>query len=258
MLMNKQNKIIRKTNLVFKRKAKKLLKIKIGFLLAFGLMLATTTAAKANSSKRTIQLSALTMPQNSYKNVRQPKLFGTYEKVSTNIEPFTKWTGVLKRNQKQMRSIDRAVFTAWFDRMAHLQNQPLDVKMRQVNNIVNLFRYVNDERGTGQSDQWATPIEFLKRQYGDCEDFAILKFMALKALGVSESQMRLAVVQDVQKNIPHAVLIVYNQGQSFLLDNQIKNVVNTTQVAHYKPYYSITSTAWWMHKAPVKTAQLSR
>ena len=256
--MNLKSKQSLGENVALKSRVMKIIKVKFGLFIVFGLMLSVnpSKANAKNSSKMKVKLAAITLPQSSLTKSGTPKLFGTYEKVSTNIQPFTKWTGVLKRHQKQMRSIDRAVFTAWFDRISHLQNQSMEVKMRQVNNIVNLNRYVNDQRGWGQSDHWATPIEFLKKQYGDCEDFAILKFLALKALGVPETKMRLAVVHDMQKNIPHAVLIVYHNGQAFLLDNQIKQVVNTTQVAHYKPYYSISRTAWWMHKSTVQTAQL--
>lgn len=222
-------------------------------VVAFGM---TKKAHAKTGKKAAVQLSALTVPHNANTNIQKPKLFGTYEKISTNIKPFTKWTSMLARHQKQMRSVDRAVFQAWFERFENLENQPLEVKLRQVNNIVNLNRYIPDQKGWGQSDHWATPVEFLQKQYGDCEDFAITKFLALKALGVPESAMRLAVVHDMQKNIPHAVLIVYAGGQAFLLDNQMKQVVNTAHVSHYKPYYSISKTAWWLHKSNVQTAQL--
>lgn len=212
--------------------------------------------AQAYEGERSIKLSALAIPQSSQRHFKNPSLFGTTEVMSANIQPFTKWTGVMARYQAQMVSSQSAQFKAWYNRMAHLKDVPLMQKLRQVNNIVNLNRYVEDQYLYGQSDYWATPIEFIAKQAGDCEDFAIAKMMTLKALGVPESSMRIAVVQDTMKNIPHAILIVYSQGNAYILDNQIKEVVPTQNVAHYKPYYSISRTAWWRHSETTKTASL--
>ncbi len=209
------------------------------FLLIF--CFSTPAFAQQNDLK-SLKLSVLVAPK------PQLNLFGTNEVKSNDLTAFTKWTGMLKRYQQQMLGVNAASFKAWFSRLSYLQDKPLAVKLRQVNNIVNLNRYVSDKKGWGQSDHWATPLEFLQKQYGDCEDFAIAKLMTLKALGVSESQMRIAVVKDLQKDIAHAVLVVSQNGRSYLLDNQIKDVVETTRVAHYKPYYSISSNSWWLHK----------
>jgi predicted transglutaminase-like cysteine proteinase len=54
---------------------------------------------------------------------------------------------------------------------------------------------------------------------------------------------------DLNLNLVHAVLIVDLDGQSLLLDNQIRNVVPVSSVHHYQPYYSLNETGWWMHKA---------
>ncbi len=220
-----------------------------------------TPNANASTSERSIKLSSLVSPHAAkntvYQNNRsQPSIFGASETKSTDIRPFKKWTSVLRRYQRQMMTSEAATYKAWFARMEYLRDKPVMERIRQVNNIVNLNRYVNDQQGYGQSDHWATPVEFITKRYGDCEDFAIAKLMALKALGLSESSMRIAVVQDKQKNVPHAVLVVSHNGQSYLLDNQIKQVVNTSQVAHYAPFYSISRTAWWRHIEPQKTAML--
>lgn len=225
---------------------------KILFLLALtAVAVMISTAAFASSGDKTLKLSVLVAPQS------QIHLFNTKETKSTDLSAFTKWTNMLQRYQKQMTTVQAAAFRGWFSRFSYLKDKPLSVKMRQINNIVNLNRYVTDQRGYGKSDYWATPLEFLEKRYGDCEDFAITKYMALKALGVSENKMRIAVVRDEQKDIAHAVLVVLDQGRSYMLDNQIKDVVETSRVAHYKPYYSISSNAWWLHKdAGPRTAML--
>ena len=47
---------------------------------------------------------------------------------------------------------------------------------------------------------------------GDCEDFAIAKYTALRALGVPEERLRVAIVHDDEKNLPHAILVVYTDN----------------------------------------------
>ena len=72
----------------------------------------------------------------------------------------------------------------------------------------------------------------------------------MRALGVPENRLRIAIVQDLQKNVPHAVLIVYTDQGPMLLDNQIKSAVKVDRVSHYKPIFSINQDAWWLHTMP--------
>jgi predicted transglutaminase-like cysteine proteinase len=92
-------------------------------------------------------------------------------------------------------------------------------------------------------------MEFMKNG-GDCEDFAITKYVSLRALGVPEERMRLVVLQDMQKNIPHAVLVVYTENGPVVLDNQIKRAMPVEKISHYKPIFSINRDSWWLHTKP--------
>ena len=57
-------------------------------------------------------------------------------------------------------------------------------KMRRVNRYHNKARYILDIINWRLDDYWASPLQFLERD-GDCEDYAIAKFMSLRALGFS-------------------------------------------------------------------------
>lgn len=129
-------------------------------------------------------------------------------------------------------------------RYAHL---PVGERIRRVNDYVNAVRYVEDQYNYGMSDYWASPSEFFRNRAGDCEDFALAKYKALALLGIPRDQMRLAIVQDKIRNIPHAVLIVYTDEGSLVLDNQIKVAMDSNKIDRYKPIYSINETAWWRH-----------
>ncbi|MEE8547966.1 MAG: transglutaminase-like cysteine peptidase, partial [Alphaproteobacteria bacterium] len=81
-----------------------------------------------------------------------------------------------------------------------------------------------------------------------CEDYAITKYMSLRTLGVPAEDMRIVVLQDMNLRLAHAVLVVYLNDEAFVLDNQIRWVVKETTIRHYRPYYSVNETHWWLHR----------
>lgn len=183
-----------------------------------------------------------------------PALFGTDEKRSGNIAPFTKWTGMFDRFDRELKnSSSRSVIENWQKDLESFKGQSLKAMAKDVNEFVNKTKYIVDSKNWGKSDYWATPVEFLKRGSGDCEDFAIVKYTALRALGVPEERLRLAIVHDNYKNIPHAVLIVYTDEGSYILDNQVKTLASADRPGRYRPIFSINRHAWWLHTAPETT-----
>ena len=182
-----------------------------------------------------------------------PKIYGTKEKRSSNLKAFTKWTGMFKKFERQLRQESSAkIVRDWQKNLRDIRGSSIKSMANQVNNLVNKKRYIVDSKNWGTSDYWATPVEFLERG-GDCEDFAIMKYTALRSMGIPEERLRIAIVQDLKKNIPHAVLIVYAEDGAYILDNQIKRMISAESGTRYKPIYSINRTAWWLHTAPSNT-----
>lgn len=125
-------------------------------------------------------------------------------------------------------------------------------QLRAVNRFLNGWRYKSDQDNYGVRDYWATPLEFLARS-GDCEDYAIAKFVTLRKLGFSAEQLRLVVVHDMRRDLAHAVLAVYLDSQVYLLDNLNMAVLPQERVTHYVPYYSVNETTRWAHVPPLDT-----
>lgn len=182
-----------------------------------------------------------------------PKLLGTSEKKDRNLKAFVKWTGMFSRFDRQLKSSSNvAVIDKWQRNIDQLQGRSMKGMVQGVNALVNQNKYIVDKRNWGKSDYWATPVEFLKRG-GDCEDFAIAKYAALRSLGFPEERLRVAIVQDTVKNIPHAVLVAYTDEGAFILDNQIKTLVDAERKGRYRPIFSINRQAWWLHQNPTNT-----
>lgn len=192
-----------------------------------------------------IVLSSLSLE--TAQGVPSAPLFGTVERRSVDLTSFTKWSDMFERFEREVSqsSAQRAV-SSWKSNLAELRGKSLVQMADGVNDLMNRVRYIGDDKNWGRSDYWETPVEFLTRG-GDCEDFAIAKYASLRALGVPESLLRIAVVRDTQKGIPHAILIVYTDQGPMVLDNQIKNMTRASTISHYKPIFSINRSAWWVH-----------
>lgn len=180
---------------------------------------------------------------------KYPKIFGSIELFSKKVTRFPKWTGMIDRFQDGKKLCESSTCTAkgWKEFIADLQGKDLQTQMKEVNRAMNAKRYTIDMKNWGQEDYWETPYEFLKKN-GDCEDYAISKYMALKALGVPVEDMRVVALQDLNLGVGHAVLVVYVGDDPMLLDNQISSVVPANSIRHYQPVFSINEMGWWLHR----------
>lgn len=185
-------------------------------------------------------------------------IFGYAEVRSADLGPFVKWTGMLDRFLQEDNDIDGDCTStrynachhqAWQSLIADLRGRDLGDQLDRVNQFMNERRYIVDPINWGVRDYWATPGQFFRKQ-GDCEDYAIAKYLTLRQLGVSDAQMRIVVLQDLNLGIPHAVLAVATPDGTMILDNQISSVVDARVIRHYQPIYSINETAWWLHRPP--------
>lgn len=182
--------------------------------------------------------------------------FVNNEVMASNVQIFPKWMGMLSRYDAVSHTLDSACGEAqyspcklkgWQKYLQSLRGRPVLRQMDAVNRYLNQYPYVEDIVNWGLEDYWETPYEFQLKS-GDCEDYAISKFMSLRALGVPNDAMRIAVVQDLNLGgILHAILLVFDGGQVYVLDNQIKQVMLAIDIYHYKPIYSINETHWWRH-----------
>jgi len=190
---------------------------------------------------------AAPVPETPTSHSVRHRLMGMAETASSDITAFTKWISVIEKFKTELQSSEgQANLAVWQKDFKSFKDMSIKDKIHAVNAQVNQKPYVSDQENWGQSDYWETPLEFMKRG-GDCEGYAIAKYVALRALGVREDQLRLAIVQDTQKNVPHAVLIVYVQDEIYILDNQIQNLIDGRSAGRYRPIYSINAHAWWLH-----------
>jgi predicted transglutaminase-like cysteine proteinase len=76
---------------------------------------------------------------------------------------------------------------------------------------------------------------------GDCEDYAIAKYIALRESGVPEEDLRLLFVHDARVREDHAVVTVHLEGRWLVLDNRWLALAEDTELRRFAPLFSIGS-----------------
>lgn len=130
-------------------------------------------------------------------------------------------------------------------------------KLTEVNSFFNQLNFVNDDRLWGKKDYWATPLEFLGSNAGDCEDFTIAKYFSLLELGVSDKKLRLVYVKAITLNQFHMVLAYYSKpsAEPVLLDNIDPEIKKASKRRDLLPIYSFNGKNLWLMKS--KQGQLA-
>lgn len=121
--------------------------------------------------------------------------------------------------------------------------------------VVNYFfnknaRFVDDIDHWKVNDYWATPVEFLSTNGGDCEDYSIAKYFTLKEMGVPIEKMRIMYVKAVELNQAHMVLTYYStpDAEPVILDNLINEIKLASDRTDLIPVYSFNGDSLWVSK----------
>lgn len=120
--------------------------------------------------------------------------------------------------------------------------------LAEVNRWVNRrIQYADDARNWAERDYWASAEETLALGRGDCEDYAILKYQMLAALGFDRRDMYLTLARDLVRNADHAVLVVKIEGRPYMLDNATDILLPASTSYDYRPTMSFNSESAWLH-----------
>ncbi|ROV60432.1 sulfate adenylyltransferase [Vibrio ponticus] len=141
--------------------------------------------------------------------------------------------------------------TTWRNEMRVYQGLAEREQLERVNQFFNQLNFVNDDRLWGKNDYWATPLEFLGSNAGDCEDFTIAKYFSLLELGVSDKKLRLVYVKALSLNQFHMVLAYYSHpsAEPLILDNINPEITTASKRRDLLPIYSFNGSNLWLMKS---------
>ncbi len=144
------------------------------------------------------------------------------------------------------RAADR--LKQWQELVDENQNMSELDKLELVNDFFNRVRFIDDIVHWKKKDYWATPVELLATDAGDCEDYSIAKYFTLKALGVPQSKLNITYVKAVRLNQAHMVLTYFETPKSIplVLDNINKRILKATKRRDLVPVYSFNGEGLWL------------
>jgi predicted transglutaminase-like cysteine proteinase len=107
-----------------------------------------------------------------------------------------------------------------------------------VNRAINLaISPMSDFAQWGVLDRWSAPLATLATGRGDCEDYAIAKYVALREIGIAEDDLRLVIVRDTTAQEDHAVVTVRIEGSWIVLDNRWLTLVEDNEMRRMVPLF---------------------
>jgi predicted transglutaminase-like cysteine proteinase len=163
-------------------------------------------------------------------------------------------------SEKQLSAIEakytaagRTRVSGWAQLVASNQGKSVQEKLALVNDYFNQnVLWVSDFDHYGVVEYWATPLEMLASNAGDCEDFAIGKYFTLMALKVPMDTLKITYVK---ANLPppnnsHMVLTYYATPGAvpLVLDNLNPEIKPASDRPDLAPVYSFNGQGLWLAK----------
>ena len=135
--------------------------------------------------------------------------------------------------------------------LGKLSNETVDKQLKEVNRFFNQFKYKSDMKLWGQKDYWATPEEFIGVNSGDCEDYVVAKYFALRSLGVPDERLYLTYVKAIRQNVAHMVLSYFETPKSIplILDNYNQRILPASKRRDLLPVYSFNAKSLFLTNA---------
>lgn len=143
----------------------------------------------------------------------------------------------------------RSRLQEWADLISAGVDLDEQAQLHAVNAFFNrTLLFIDDVRTWQQIDYWATPVEALLKGAGDCEDYAIAKYLTLRRIGVASDKLRITYVKALELNQAHMVLTWYATPTSdpLVLDNLTSEIRPASQRRDLLPVYAFNAEGLWL------------
>lgn len=139
--------------------------------------------------------------------------------------------------------------TQWKNIIARMPSMPPEEKLRIINGFFNNWSSESDLKNYGREEYWASPEEFLAKG-GDCEDYAFIKYLALRHFGWPADDLWIVFVRDRINKGDHAVLAARVKDRVFILDNLSRPAYLLIPEKQYAqqvtPLYALNEQGVWV------------
>ncbi len=156
---------------------------------------------------------------------------------------------ISKLGQKYGEMAERRLHS-WQNLIKEIENLDDDEKLTRVNQFFNQMNFVDDIDHWHKKDYWASPVEFLITNGGDCEDFSIAKYYTLRQVGIPIEKLSIVYVKALRLNQAHMVLTYYATPKStpLILDYLIPEINPANRRPDLQHVYSFNGDNLWLSK----------
>jgi predicted transglutaminase-like cysteine proteinase len=128
----------------------------------------------------------------------------------------------------------------------------------EINRAVNLsIKATSDLVQHGQADVWSSPLATFASGAGDCEDYAIAKFAALRMAGISSEDLMIVVLRDLIHDEDHAAVLARLDGHWLMLDNRRMAMIEDVDVRGHRPLFVIGDDGVKRYQEPSPVASIA-
>lgn len=158
---------------------------------------------------------------------------------------------ILTKIENQYGDYARRRLVSWRNLINNHQQLNDLVKLEKVNNFINSLEFVKDIDHWGKEDYWATPLQMLASNGGDCEDFSIAKYFTLREMGIPAERLKLTYVKALRLNQAHMVLTYFPSpgADPLILDNLVGEIRPASERDDLQPVYSFNGDGLWVAKS---------
>ena len=205
-------------------------------------------------------LALLTVVSASAASGGSPYTFDAPGQYLTRAIDYPRWAALWSRHLDQTPAIDACLQNAsacperlkgYREVVLRAHDLPPPRKMILVNRFINGRQWHIE---SGAHDDWRTLTDFLTYG-GDCEDYAIAKYFALRQIGFAADDVRVAIARDSEASAFHAVTVVRIDGRIYFLD--VDGAPRRSE-SNYRFLFSINENAVWDHVTPEVKAEENR
>jgi predicted transglutaminase-like cysteine proteinase len=212
---------------------------------------ATAVASKNELESRALPRLTLRLPsrkdRDSENTATSSEPFGRQQMIAVPTEVSAKWVELQSRIHSEEETLAAcrsgdgtcpAAARRFLDIIELGRQRQGRARLGEINRAVNMsVKPVSDWAQYGVDDFWSAPLATLSAGAGDCEDYAIVKYMALGEAGIVPEDLRLMIVRDIKRKTDHAVVAVRHDEEWLILDNRTLIIVNAEEARHYNPLF---------------------
>lgn len=185
--------------------------------------------------------------------------------VSASTLLVTQWSNAMPNyrfiNQQTLEAVEKRYgykarkrvlkWSRMLDKVATSEKKSDKRSLNKANDYFNRVQWKWDSEHWGVDDFWATPIETLATNAGDCEDFSIGKYFSLTSIGMDVRKLRITYVKALEYDLAHMVLAYYPSpnAEPLILDNINKTILPASKRTDLLPIYGFNGDGIWLAKS---------